>query len=100
MKSEMARAGLWLDLHRWRLVFLQSALIGIEAVDKHLIESQIGDKGEVIGGIEVDGMCMRFLLTGWIDALAAMLTKRGTFTESAILFDVQHRGTAAAVVGN
>src|SRR5439155_16038511 len=99
-KSEMARprARLYLPC-RW-VVRLQRALVGIEPVDHHLVEPQVGDESVAIGGIEIDGMGVRSFLALLVDARAVMLHEARCLTQMPISANGQGAGAAAAVIGD
>jgi hypothetical protein len=98
MKGEVTRARAGCDRGPRRIVRGQRAVLGIEPVDHHAVQSQIDDHREPVRGIDVGGMSMRGRLTARVHARSFVLDKRGRLAQSSLLVDRQHAGTAAAVV--
>src|SRR5207248_9218042 len=73
-------------------------LVRVKTIDQHLVEAEIGGKGEAIGGVEVDGVGMRPCLPILVYARAAMLHDNGRFAQRAVFANRQHADAAAAVV--
>ena len=62
MKREMARARTGGNFRERRIIGRQLPLFRVEAVNKQLVESEVGGDGESVVGIDVDRMRVRFAL--------------------------------------
>ena len=58
-----------------RAVILQLAAIQVEIVNDDLVEAEVSAESEAVGRIDVDGMCVGFLLAFRVDAGTLMLSK-------------------------
>ena len=59
----MSRPGAGLHRGKRRIVGHERPFVGVEAIDQHLVEPEIGRVREAVGGIEDDRVRMRFLLS-------------------------------------
>jgi hypothetical protein len=96
----MARTAARLDRAE-RSVRGESAGGRVEFVGHYFVEAEIGDEGEALGGIEINGMGVRFLLAGFIDAGAGVLDEgAGFFGEFALGIDRVGDDVAAGIIGD
>jgi hypothetical protein len=71
----------------------------VEAIDHHLVESEVCGIREPTRGVEENRMCVRSLLAG-LDARSCMPDNVSGRTEAAVIVYRQNRETATRIIGN
>src|SRR5947207_15580686 len=100
MKCEMPRTGARGHGNRRRIIVRQLPAGPVESINEDLVETQVGDEGEPIGGVKVDGVGVRTFLASGIDALPLMLNRRRGFSEPPVVSQRKRSTATAPVVGD
>ena len=83
----MAGSGSSLDRNRRRIVGGEGAFGRIKPANQHLVQPQVGRKGEPVGSVHVDGVGMRPLLALPINAGSLVLNQRGRLAQPSVWLD-------------
>ncbi len=100
MNREMARSGARRHRGKRRIVRDERSLFGVEAVHQHLVEPEVGDVREAIGGIDIDGVGVRCLLPLRVDARSRVLDEGRRRLQRAVCPDRHNRDASSTVIGN
>ena len=94
----MARARAGLDVDEGWIIWRERAVLRVEAINKNLVQAEVGHEREAVGRVNDDGVGVGVRLAKRIHAAAGVLHKSGAFAEAAVGLDGEDGDVAAGVI--